>query len=208
MQVRAFQELRARDHRAWVSAALLSAILVVTVCRADDGSWSATLYAGAATNKFATHIFSAGGFEPDGAMMGVAPDVKLATPGWGFTLEAEGQLTQYVLGHDYQTVALGIGLRFHNFPWSDRLATSLAIYTGPSYATNPPAEGIGFENTPVGFERKHLLNYVSIEYAMAVSRASPWDICFRAYHRSGAFGVYSHGADEGTTLGLGVRRRF
>lgn len=141
-------------------------------------------------------------------MIGVAPDMRLATLGWGFTLEGEGQLTQYVLGHDYESIALGIGLRFHKFPWRERRRTSFAFYTGPSYATNPPAKGIGFGGERVSFERKRFLNYAGFEFAMAVSRTSPWDICFRGYHRSGAWGLYSHGADEGTTIGVGIRRRF
>lgn len=208
MRVRGYSAHRLDLNRAWVFAALLAANFLTSTCRADDGIWSETLYAGPATNRFALHLFLHGNPDIDGAMVGLASDFKLAKLPWGLTLEGEGQLTQYTLGHNYETVALGVGLRFHNFPWSDRRPASFAIYTGPSYATNPPASGFDFDNRLVGFQRKHLLNYLSIEYAMALSRASPWDITFRAYHRSGVFGVYTPAADEGTMFGFGIRRRW
>ena len=183
-------------------------MLLPNACPAGDSPWSTTLYGGAASNEFASQIFLHGQFKPDGAMIGAAGDLRLATLGWGITFDAENQVTQYFLGHEYTSFALGIGFRFNHFPWTDRLPTSLAIYTGPSYASDPPARGIIEGNTPAAFAQKRLLNYVGIEIAVATARSSPWDICFRAYHRSGAWGLYSEYADEGTTLGLGIRRRF
>ncbi len=208
MGKRALDRLSGRHHTAWIHAALIASLLLATACSADDGPWSATLYAGPATNKFATHLLFNGGYDADGMIIAIAPDVRLAKLGWGLTLEAEGQFDQFTFGHDYQTFALGIGLRFHDFPWRDRWPSSVALYTGPSYATNPPATGIGFHEAVVGFERTHWLNYLGFEYAMALSKTSKWDASFRIFHRSGVFGVYSQGADEGTAIGLGVRRRF
>jgi hypothetical protein len=208
MEKPVFATRTARHHRGRLATVLITAVFLATASRAEDGLGSATLYGGAASDNLASQIFFHADFAPVGGMVGVAPDVKLANLGAGFTLEAEAQLTQYVIREDYKTFALGLGFRFHNFPWSDRLPTSLAIYTGPSYATTPPIEGRGAGGEVFGFGREHLLNYVGFEYAVALSHTSLWDICFRGYHRSGAWGLYSRYADEGTVMGFGIRRRF
>jgi hypothetical protein len=175
----------------------------------NDQPWSATLYAGPSTNKFLTQIYRDGQFDSDGDAIGLAVDRRLFTLGWGFTFEGEGQVLQ-TSAHSlsYTTFALGLGLRFHNFPWSDRVPTSLAFYTGPSYATSPPASGIGFHNQPVAFARVKYLNYFGIELAVALPDTDNWDGVLRIFHRSGAFGLYSIQADTSTAIGLGLRARF
>jgi hypothetical protein len=176
---------------------------------ADDGDkpWSATLYLGPSTNQWASKIFFAGKFDTDGAVLGLAADRRLARLGWGFTLEAEGQITQFVLGHAYTVASLGIGIRFSDFPWSGNLPTSIAVYTGPSYATDPPRSGL-YGNQVLNFRGTKLLNYVGVELAVAIPHADGWQAAVRFFHRSGAFGIYTFDDDQGTAVGIGVRRPF
>jgi hypothetical protein len=164
--------------------------------RAED-LWSATLYAGPATNTISSEII-AGHLHVDGMMIGVAVDRKLVDLGSGFSLGAEVQLTQYLGDHAYNTGALGVGVRFDRFPW--RAPTVLSLYTGPSYATDPPL-------VPMG-HRKALLNYVGVEFAVALPHATGWDAALRLYHRSGEWGLYSNDIDEGTMVGVGLRYQF
>jgi hypothetical protein len=165
-----------------------------------------TFYAGPSSNKFFTQAFRDGDFAPNGFMLGLAVDPRLAYLGWGFSIESEAQITQYTFGHNYQTFALGLGLRYDGSVFGRQL--SIASYTGPSYATNPPEIGIGFGDVPAYFARKHWLNYVGFEIAVSPYQNSRWQGVFRFYHRSGCWGVYSLGADEGSTLALGIRWNF
>ncbi len=104
-------------------------------------------------------------------MAGIAVDRRLWTLRWGLAAEAEVQITQFGFEHRYTTFALGLGLRFHNFPWSADLPTSLSVYTGPSYAIDPPVlEGFTWSNS--FYQCKQLLNYISIELAVALSKTS------------------------------------
>jgi hypothetical protein len=175
---------------------------------AADPPWAVSLYAAAASNKFVSDILFDGEFEPSGGMIGLALDRRLFGLGSSFDIEAEAQLTHYGLGHAYSTAALGIGFRFRDFPWSASAPTSFAFYTGPSYADDPPAMGISSGQGGVRFERKKWLNYVALELAVSPVPDSYWDGVIRVYHRSGAFGLYSSAADNGTAIGLGIRRRF
>jgi hypothetical protein len=176
----------------------IAAALVMSghTARTED-LWSATLYGGPATNTISSEII-AGHLQINGMMIGLAIDRKLAELGSGFSLGAEGQLTQYLGDHTYNTGALGIGVRFDRFPW--RAPTLLSLYTGPSYATDPPL-------VPMG-HRKALLNYVGAEFAVAIPQTTGWAAALRLYHRSGAWGLYSKDMDEGTMVGVGLRYRF
>jgi hypothetical protein len=158
-----------------------------------DGPWSAALYAGPSTNSFFSRTFQ-GHFRINGAMVGLAGDARLFHLGKHFSFEGEAQVTQFGGQHAYTTGALGIGLRYTCFPWS------LALSTGPSYALNPPRQQF--------FHGKALLNYVGAEFAYAIPHSAGWDMALRFYHRSGAWGLYSEDADEGSMIGIGIRKRF
>ncbi len=178
--------------------------------KADGGIWSATLYAGPGTDHNSTQLIGepiilyghnyGSGFTVDNVMLGLAVDRRLVSLGWGFSLATEGQLTAYAFGHPYGTGALGLGFQFNGFPWNAELPTTISGYTGPSYAVNPPRAPL--------FKGKALLNYVGIELAIAIPDTHGWDVVGRVYHRSGVWGVYSLADDEGTMIGIGVRKRF
>jgi hypothetical protein len=167
---------------------------------AGNSPWSATLYAGPSSTAFVTQILD-GKFDVNGGMIGLALDRGLFRLGSGISIGAEMQVTDFFGKYAYQTGAFGIGLRFDEFPWSDSLPTSMAIYTGPSYAPNAP-----IILDPQPHQDPKFLNFVGIEVAVAMNR--DWDAAFRIYHRSGAWGVYSNSADTGSMIGFGLRRRF
>jgi hypothetical protein len=155
-----------------------------------------------------SQIFVDGQYKADGGMIGLAADRKLFNLGWDISAAAEGQVTQYAFGHRYTTIAMGVGIQFNNLFNFRRTPMSLSVYTGPSYATFPPQFGIGYDNQHLTLTRQKWLNYLAVEFAVGIPTAPRWDAVFRLYHRSGAFGFYSIAADEGTAMGIGIRRRF
>jgi hypothetical protein len=187
-------------------------LLSATAARADDAQWSATLYAGPATTKYILAVLSSGSFQPTGAMAGLAVDRRhLVDLGWDITFGVEGQVTQTFFGQRDTTFALGPGLEAHEpFGWK---GTSFSFYTGPSYATDPPATSIGYGGKIEPSGRKTWLNFVGVEFASRLAPDSDpangnWDIVGRLYHRSGAWGLYAENTDAGMAVGIGIRKRF
>ena len=178
------------------AAALLSA----SAAQAGNGPWSATLYAGPSSTAFVTQILD-GKFDVNGGMVGLALDRGLFRLGSGISIAGEMQVTDFFGKYAYQTGAIGLGLRFDEFPWSDSFPMSIGVYTGPSYAPNAP-----IIVDPKPHPDPKFLNYVSIEFGFTMNR--DWDLALRAYHRSGAWGVYSNTADVGSMIGIGLRRKF
>jgi hypothetical protein len=167
---------------------------------------SITLYAGPATTKYFGAVIQSFNYHPTSVMAGVAVDHRFLYLGWGTWLSGEAEGGQYWFGHRDTTYGVGLGLQI-NDPFGFKHA-SFSIYDGPSWDTDPPYISIGYNEKVHPSERRRFLNYVSIEEAIALSRSGNWDGVIRLYHRSGMFGVYSIGDDEGMTLGLGVRYRF
>jgi hypothetical protein len=173
---------------------------------ADKEPVSLTVYIGPSTTKFFGAVLQSGRLQATAAMVGVALDGRLAYLGWDISLGGELQVTQYVFGHRDTTFTGALGFQANEpFGWK---RTSMSIYSGPSYATNPPLYGISYDNKPYLASRKKLLNYVGFEFAMQLPDSQHWDGVFRFFHRSGAFGLYNKQDDDGLALGLGVRYRF
>lgn len=187
--------------RRWsLSVCSAVALLWSGSSEAANGPWSATLYAGPSSTQFVTQILS-GNFDVNGGMVGLAVDRGLFRLGSGISLAAEMQVTSFFGKYSYQTGAFGLGFRFDEFPWSDRLPTTIGIYSGPSYAPNAP-----LILDPKPHQDPKFLNFVSIEIAFELNQ--DWDAGLRVYHRSGAWGTYSNTADVGSVIGLALRRRF
>jgi hypothetical protein len=192
-----------------LSIRLLAFLLLVAtggqaVAAAGD-DWRVTLYGGPSTDYSSSQLFLKGKFRADAAMLGVAADRHLADLGWGFALEGEGQITHYFDGADYTTLNAGIGARFTDFPW--QRPTSVALFTGPSWADDPPVISTGsFHGRPIKRARKQWLNYVGAEATVALSQSLNGVV--RYYHRSGAFGLWADNADEGNMVGIGLQARF
>jgi hypothetical protein len=199
----------AHAERPWLRSlpVALAAFFLACPVQAADQPWSATLYAGPSTTKFFTQIFVDGQYDANGATIGLALDRRLFRIGGGVTFEAEGQLTQSFGANVYTTVSAALGIRYTHV-YQGRSVWSIAGYTGPSYTNNPPLSGIGFNDQHQRFRGIRLLNYVGVEFAVVLPGSNDWDGVVRFFHRSGAFGLYSIAADEGSTIGIGVRRRF
>ena len=118
------------------------------------------------------------------------------------TLEAEGQVVRYFGDQDHwEFNAVPLTLRWHRFPWSDRVETSAAFGLGVSYATELPPVEVAIEG-----ESAQWLIYWLLE-ATAGPVDSPWSFTLRMHHRSVAYGLM---AEEGgmNAVGVGVRYRF
>lgn len=197
------------DMRPGHAMAMSLAVLAATAAGSSSAyagngntGWAATVYGGPWTQRVVSQIVGDGNFDTSGGMVGLTVDRRLFRLGWGFSAAAEGEVTQNFDGPVFTTFGLGLGFRFDGFPW--KWPTSFAVFTGPSYAINPPIEKY------VTDRRQHpFLNYVGIELAVGIPHHERhWDAVMRIYHRSGVWGVYSINADEGTTIGVGLRARF
>ena len=168
--------------------------------------WFGTIYFGPSTTKYFGAVLQKFNFEPTGTMIGLAANRPFLDLGWDVALSSEIQVTQYFFGHSNTSFAAGLGF-YANAPFGIS-GTSFSAYDGPSYALDPPYTSIGYSNRLWPSWRKKFLNYFSIEYAVTIPKAPNWAGVFRLYHRSGAFGLYSNGDDDGLAVGLGVRYAF
>jgi hypothetical protein len=188
----------------WLAPSVFALVLLSSPAFAGNGDtgWSATFYGGPWTQHVVSDIVSKGDYKVEGALVGLDVDRRIFRLGWGFDFGAEGQVTQNFDGPSFTTFALGIGLRW-NMPTD--LPMSVAVYSGPSYAINPPIEDYYHTDR----KQHKFLNYVGMEFALAVPfDPKHWDVVARIDHRSGVWGVYSDNADEGTVVGVGIRARF
>lgn len=188
-------------------AILLSLLLLCPLAaRADDAApWRVSLYGGIATRNDTTQLFLHGHFHPDGSQIGLSLDRDLADLGSGFTLVGEAGVTRFVAKSDETSIDLGVGARY-DFRFLD-LPVGVSGFTGPSWADDPPVIATGsFHGRPINFQKNAWLNYVGAE--VAVGLTPHLNTVLRYYHRSGAFGLWADNADEGSMIGIGIRRDF
>ena len=172
----------------------------------DDAGWTAVLYGARMSSETGWEDIL---LNPFGAQY---VDVFLVAAGLSrpyaqyregaLTLEAEAQVARYFGDQDHwEFNAVPFTVRWHRFPWSDKVATSAAFGLGLSYATELPPVEVEIEG-----ESAQWLIYWLLE-ATAGRVGSPWSFTLRMHHRSVAYGLM---ADEGgmNGVGLGVRYRF
>jgi hypothetical protein len=95
-----------------------------------------------------------------------------------------------------------ISLRWHRFPWSERVRTSVAFGVGLSYAFEFPTVEYELEN-----DTQQLLIFWLLEIT-AGPREGAWSAVLRLHHRSPAWGVMGV-ADGGMNApSLGFRYQF
>ena len=93
--------------------------------------------------------------------------------------------------------------RWANWPWNDRVVTSLALAEGVSYVTSVPAlERRDNENT------RRLLNYLMFEITLAAPSTPNLQFVVRIHHRSGAYGLYQADNSGSNVIGAGIRYLF
>ena len=116
--------------------------------------------------------------------------------------EMEAQVGRYFGDQNHWEFNLPIlGFRWHQFPWNNHVATSIAWGIGPSYATSIPEIELETNDST-----SHWLVYWYAELALGLPKVS-WEILLRLHHRSNGFGTVSE--DGGSNaVGAGVRYRF
>lgn len=116
--------------------------------------------------------------------------------------ELEAQAGKYFGDQDHWEFNLPIfGFRWHRFPWSDHLTTSLAWGIGPSYATRVPEIELEIND-----DSSRWLIYWFGELTLGPPTAN-WEVLMRLHHRSDGFGTV---ADDGGSNALcaGLRYHF
>lgn len=178
----------------------------VSTPNSADRPWAVSVYLGPAASKYMGAILQDLNMQSRELMVGVALDRNLLEIWTDFYLAGEIQISQYFLGHPNTVFSTMIGFQAENLFGYER--TSFAYYMGPSYALNPPYTVIGYKHRLYRPLRKKFLNAIAIEFASGLPFTENWDWNLRAYHRSGVFGLYSDGNDDGLTLGIGVKYHF
>jgi hypothetical protein len=191
----------------WIAALLLAVCAPVHAAPPDeDRAWTATVYGARMSAETGWEDILLDPLEAqyvDVFLVAGALSRPYASARDGaLTFEAEGQVARYFGDQDHwEFNAVPITLRWHRFPWSDRVATSAAFGLGVSYATELPPVEVAIEG-----ESAQWLIYWMLE-ATAGRVGSPWSFTLRMHHRSVAYGLM---AEEGgmNAVGLGVRYRF
>ena len=120
-----------------------------------------------------------------------------------FTIEPEAGIGQRFGRQDATEVWGAFFLRYHGFPWDDRLVTTVAISTGMNWAS---------EVTEVENEKARdgsgaqWMHFFAPEVTFALPSRPNLQLLFRFHHRSGVFGLINDdgGAAQYGTVGLRV----
>ena len=142
--------------------------------------------------------------EGDIPWLGVSASQRIGSLGDGFTFEIEAG-TGYRFGSEKTgEVWSALFVRYDDFPWNNRIYTTMAASTGVNLASriSPIERGKGGGNT------SKLLHYLAPEITFADPRDKDLELVLRLHHRSGAFGLFD-GATSGSNIAtLGIRRHF
>jgi len=184
----------------------LAGFLMAQQAVAAGEPWSVTLYTGPWAPKYFGAALQDFNLQNREMIAGIALDRKLAYLGYDIYLSGELQATQTYAGHGDTTFAVGLGFECIKILGFER--TSFAAYTGPSYGLNPSHISIGYKHRLYPAPRKKFLNAVTLEFASGLPFSEKWDWAARLYHRSGVFGLYSEGNDDGVGVGLGFKYHF
>jgi hypothetical protein len=135
-------------------------------------------------------------------------DSKLAALAWSqvflrpetqpWSLEWEINAVKHWGIQDHWEFNLALAGRWHDFPWNDKVSTSVAWGLGPSYATEVPKLE--------GEDSQKWLAFWYLELTLA-PLGSQWSGLFRLHHRSDVFGLLGD-AESADALTLGVRYAY
>ena len=143
-------------------------------------------------------------FGIEGPALGFALDRNFAYLGARFSLLAEAQAIHYFFSPPTTTFGLGLGIKYDLLFIAPDAPVTVALYMGPSYSLDPPFDA----NGPAIPARHRFLNYLSSEVTIGIPHAPNWSVSIRSFHRSGMYGLYARGIDEGTMIGIGIRHSF
>lgn len=190
-----------------ITAAASASAGTVPAHASDRKPWSVSVWMGPNARKFVGAIVHDGfNTQSRGLIVGLALNRRLIRLYDDIYVGGEIQIDQTLVDHDDTIFAGMLGLQFENLFGYER--TSFSVFTGPSYDLNPSYYVIGYNHQVYNTLRKKFLNAVSAEFASGLPFTENWDWTMRLYHRSGVFGLYSYGDDDGLALGLGLKYRF
>ncbi len=106
-------------------------------------------------------------------------------------------------GKSFFEVVPYLSFRIKNFPWEKYLITSLSLGEGVSYSSKISTREYRNSKDP-----QHILNYLNLEFTVALPKYPRFELVGRFHHRSGVFGLYRSHNSGATAAGLGVRWYF
>lgn len=110
---------------------------------------------------------------------------------------------------DIYEAAFYANVRWSNFPWNHKLMTTIAIGWGASYTSDITAnEAQDAVDADPDEGPQRWLNYLSVEYGVALPKHPQWQLFYRLHHRSGAFSTFAANDVGSNVMGLGLRYRF
>ncbi|WP_029010526.1 hypothetical protein [Azospirillum halopraeferens] len=136
----------------------------------------------------------------DATLVGIAGSHRLYDIG-GARLEAEAQVVRHFGDQTHWEFNALVTGRWHRFPWSDTLHTSVAWGIGPSYATQKPAAELARSGTT-----ERLLVYWMAELEVGPADQD-WSVLARLHHRSTGFDLLGDGGGSNWVT-AGLRWRF
>lgn len=144
-------------------------------------------------------------FRSEDWLLGVVVSRYAGTVFGRIDLEPEIGLGQRVGRQSETEIWAALYARYRGFPWDEVVATTVAVSTGLSFASD--ISSVESERAGDG-KADRLLHYFSPEITFALPSRPDLALVFRFHHRSGVFGLISEargGAHYGT---VGLRYRF
>lgn len=190
----------------WFFAWGLAALFFLLSARAWAGSeskypWSLVAYNAVYTPDRLKDIFAHRHSYHESYLAALAVNREITRTWTDLGWELEGQVVKHHGDQDHFEFNALFTARWHRFPWNRRVATTLAIGEGVSWAErNPELETEEHKNV------SQLLNYLLFEVTLAPPQ-SRWYWSGRIHHRSGVFGLYNgvHGGSNFIGMGAGYR---
>ena len=157
-----------------------------------------TVYGGAHAQDDIADVFAFKAKFEDNDYIAVA---ALAREFWHYkkyiSFEVEGQIGKHFNNDTFwEFNGLIIG-RWHLFPWSKYLDTSLAVGDGISYYTEVSKVEKADDD-----DSQRTLNYLLFELALGLPQYPRWDTVVRIHHRSGVLGLLEGGGSNYVTGGV------
>lgn len=119
-------------------------------------------------------------------------------------LEIEASASQHFGFQDHAEFTVAGVARWHAFLIDDVVTATASVSQGLSYATGVPR----IEEERWG-EGRRLMSHNSYEFSLADRGRPELQLVFRLHHRSGVWGLFGAGIEEGSNVAsMGIKYRF
>ena len=161
--------------------------------------WTVTLFSGLWSGNNMGDVFKFEAHHTNNSwILGLGLNRQILQLSDDLTSEVEFNLAKHF---DHTThwdlTALAI-LRWHLFPWSGYMRTSLAAGWGLSYATNSHHAQWSTVSDP-----GYLHHYLLFELTLGLPAYKRWDLSFRLHHRSPGLSTLGKGISNYAAVGIG-----